>query len=54
MVWVNDLDHKIILGDNLEKLPTKELEAWFDGRNFRLAASDEALDFIDSLPKTHS
>ncbi len=50
MIRVNDLDHKIILGESLEKLPIGELEAWFEGRDMRISSTQEALDFIATLP----
>lgn len=50
MIWVNDLDHKIILGQSLGKLPLEALEQWFSGRGARLTGIAEALDFIASLP----
>lgn len=52
MVWVNDFDHKILLGQpgDLEKLDRVGLEAWFVGRDARITAAEEALAFIASLP----
>jgi inorganic pyrophosphatase len=51
MVWLSDLDHKILLGrpGDLEKLDRAGLEAWFVGREARIAAAEEALAIIASL-----
>jgi inorganic pyrophosphatase len=51
MIWVNDLDHKIILGNagNLQQLDYAGLEAWFVGREARFTNAEEALAFIHSL-----
>lgn len=51
MIWVNDLDHKMILGDSLERLPLEALNEWFTGREPRMTGRAEALDFIASLPR---
>lgn len=54
MVWTNDTDHKIILGESkdLELLDWAGLEEWFAGRDARLTGAQEALEFIWSLPRT--
>jgi inorganic pyrophosphatase len=54
MVWTNDIDHKIILGEpgDLERLDRVALEAWFVGRDVQLTDAEEALEFIRSLPCT--
>ncbi|RIH85762.1 hypothetical protein Mterra_01621 [Calidithermus terrae] len=51
MVWVGDCDHKILLGrpGDLEKLDRAGLEAWFVGREARIAPAEEALEFIAGL-----
>lgn len=53
MIWVNDFDHKIILGStgSLDSLDYTGLEAWFVGREARFASAKEALTFIQGLNK---
>jgi inorganic pyrophosphatase len=54
MIWTNDIDHKIILGEpgDLERLDRAGLEAWFVGRDARFMGEEDALEFIRSLPRT--
>ncbi|MCS7068772.1 hypothetical protein [Meiothermus sp.] len=52
MVWLQDGDHKIILGEpsQLTNLDLAGLWAWFEGRGPRLAGPAEAIAFVRSLP----
>lgn len=52
MVWLNDGDHKLILGndDGLAALDEHELFRWFEGRAPRITSVDEAEVFLLSLP----
>ena len=51
MIWLNDFDHKIILGNlgDLERLDYAGLEAWFGWREPRFTGAAEAQQFIRNL-----
>jgi inorganic pyrophosphatase len=51
MIWLNDNDHKIILGElgSLDQLDYQGLDQWFIGREPRFTSTEEALVFIQSL-----
>lgn len=51
MIWLNDLDHKIILGKAgaLDQLDYQGLEQWFVGRDPRFTDAKEVRAFVQSL-----
>ncbi|MCS7058402.1 MAG: hypothetical protein NZ849_11165 [Meiothermus sp.] len=51
MVWLQDGDHKVILGEpgGLGEIDWAGLWPWLKGRRPRLAGAEEAIDFIRSL-----
>jgi inorganic pyrophosphatase len=51
MVWVNDGDHKIILGEpgSLKNLDQQGLDTWFAGREPRFVDAQDAIKFIKSI-----
>jgi inorganic pyrophosphatase len=51
MIWLNDLDHKIILGraGDLDQLDYQGLEQWFTGRDVRVSSAKEAIAFVRTL-----
>ncbi|WP_233498203.1 hypothetical protein [Meiothermus sp. QL-1] len=53
MVWLEDGDHKLILGEPAQpwEMDLEGLLAWFAGRGPRLASKEEAVGFVQSLPR---
>lgn len=51
MIWVADLDHKIVLGlpGDLGRLDWDGLGTWFAGRDARMVGAEEAIAFVCSL-----